>query len=208
MTTSRNDDGFFVFSELTPDRNYIFLLDDRDTNIIDDILILFSDKKGNETLIKANKEKANYFRYSSLPGTKAGKLNFLEEKDVPVVLEKEEEDIMNTVYKSIKFNTGEVIIRYESYAYLEKLSALLNNNPGWNIVLSGHTDDVGGENFNLLLSKRRAESVKRALVKRGISSKRGIVRYYGETKPVAGNETPEGRQKNRRVEMLIVKSAP
>ena len=205
MSVIRNKDGFFLFKELPSDKNYIFLLDNMDTTLIDDILILFRDKKGKETLITATKETANRFKYHCLPGSKNGKLELIDKNDVPVILEEWEEKIVNTVFESLKFNTGEAIIRYESFPYLEKLSDLLIKRQEWKIKLSGHTDDVGRNRFNLLLSKKRAEAVKRALVKRSVPPKRIIVKYYGETKPVADNSSENGRQKNRRVEMLIVK---
>ena len=205
MTVTRNKEGFFLFKELPSDRNYIFLLEDRDSALIDDILILFRDDKGKETLITAAKETANRFKYHYLPGSEIGKPGLIDEEDVLVILEKEEEKIVNTVFESLKFNTGEAIIRYESFPYIKELSDLLIKRPEWKIKLSGHTDDVGKERFNLLLSKKRAEAVKRALVKRMIPPKRIIVKYYGETKAVADNSSENGRQKNRRVEMLIVK---
>ena len=86
------------------------------------------------------------------------------------------------------------------------MSVLLSKNPEWKLKLSGHTDNVGNEKSNLLLSKNRAEAVKAVLTNRGLNENRIIVKYYGESQPIASNDEDEGRQKNRRVEMLIIQS--
>jgi outer membrane protein OmpA-like peptidoglycan-associated protein len=80
----------------------------------------------------------------------------------------------------------------------------LKQKANWNLVLDGHTDNVGDEDANLLLSKNRVEAVKSYLISKGISENRIKVNYFGETKPIADNNTSEGRQKNRRVEFKIV----
>jgi outer membrane protein OmpA-like peptidoglycan-associated protein len=74
----------------------------------------------------------------------------------------------------------------------------------WKLQISGHTDNVGDDDSNLILSKKRAEAVKNYLITKGIATERLMVEYFGETKPVADNTTSEGRAKNRRVEMKIV----
>ena len=70
--------------------------------------------------------------------------------------------------------------------------------------ISGHTDNVGKDADNLKLSQERAEAVKAYLVKKGIKASRIVAKGYGATRPVAENTTPEGRQKNRRTELLII----
>jgi outer membrane protein OmpA-like peptidoglycan-associated protein len=77
-------------------------------------------------------------------------------------------------------------------------------NPSWKLRISGHTDNVGNAASNMDLSKRRSESVKKYLVSKGIAADRFEVQYFGAEKPIAPNETPEGRARNRRVEMLLV----
>jgi outer membrane protein OmpA-like peptidoglycan-associated protein len=69
--------------------------------------------------------------------------------------------------------------------------------------LSGHTDNLGDDDANMILSKNRSEAVKQYLISQGISESRIKVNYFGETKPIADNNTSEGRQKNRRVEFVI-----
>jgi len=83
------------------------------------------------------------------------------------------------------------------------LADVLKKKSTWKLEISGHTDNVGDKNANLVLSKKRAEALRNYLTSKGISATRMSVFYFGETKPIASNATPEGRQKNRRVEMRI-----
>ena len=80
----------------------------------------------------------------------------------------------------------------------------MNKKPTWKLEITGHTDSQGDDTANMLLSKKRAESVKAYLVSQGIDPTRFITLYFGETKPIASNDTTDGRQKNRRVEMKVV----
>ena len=205
MSTLRNSDGFFVFGQLPIDQSFLFMLDGEEAELIDDLLILTKDKSGNEKLITAAKDEGNMFRYQSLPSSVTSIPGLLEEGEVAFILNTRDDRILRTTYESLKFNTGEAIITLESYSYLEALSKMLIVNDEWRIILSGFTDDVGADNYNLLLSKQRAETVKRALVKRGVIASQIRVKFFGESHPLAANSTEEGRQKNRRVEMRIVK---
>jgi outer membrane protein OmpA-like peptidoglycan-associated protein len=73
------------------------------------------------------------------------------------------------------------------------------------IEIAGHTDDVGEPAANLILSQKRAESVRNYLISNGIKAERVIAKGYGEEQPIAANDTSEGRQINRRTEVRIVK---
>ena len=103
----------------------------------------------------------------------------------------------------MQFEYNKASILSQSYQSLDGLAVLLNQKPEWKLRISGHTDSIGDEEGNLSLSKERAESVKNYLVKKGIASERIETRYYGSAKPITSNETEEGRQKNRRVELEI-----
>ncbi len=83
------------------------------------------------------------------------------------------------------------------------IAAFLNKYPTRKVSVEGHTDSVGSDDYNLALSQRRAESVRSAIMARGISSDRITAKGFGELYPVASNDTPAGRQQNRRVEILI-----
>jgi outer membrane protein OmpA-like peptidoglycan-associated protein len=86
---------------------------------------------------------------------------------------------------------------------LEQLSTFLVENPERSAIIEGHTDSVGSAAFNQALSEQRAAAVQNALVERGIAPARLSAVGYGPTKPVVGNDTAAGRQRNRRVEIII-----
>lgn len=106
---------------------------------------------------------------------------------------------------NIYFDFDRYDLKPESYIELDRLYKFLSTNPGIKLQISAHTDSKGTEEYNIGLSQRRAESVVTYLIGRGIEPERLIAMGYGETQPVADNNTDEGRALNRRVEMKIVK---
>ncbi|MBL4652488.1 MAG: PD40 domain-containing protein [Flavobacteriales bacterium] len=108
------------------------------------------------------------------------------------------------VLKNIFFDTDKATLRPESTVELENVYKILTDNPSIKVELSGHTDSQGSDVYNLDLSDRRAKAVVNYLVKKGIPAKRLVPKGYGEAKPVATNETAEGRQMNRRTELKII----
>jgi type IX secretion system PorP/SprF family membrane protein len=120
------------------------------------------------------------------------------------VIEKKDQEVVDMAVKNLEFETGKDIIEERSKPSLNTLAEKLKQKSEWNLLLSGHTDNVGDDDANMILSKNRSEAVKSYLISRGISESRIKVNYFGETKPIADNNTQEGRQKNRRVEFLIV----
>lgn len=135
----------------------------------------------------------------SCPNTAGPKDN----KGCPVI-EKKDQEIVDMAVKNLEFETNKSIILNPSKPALDKFAETLKNKKDWNVLLSGHTDNVGDDDANMILSKNRSEAVKSYLIMKGIEESRIRVAYYGETKPIADNTTPEGRQKNRRVEFTIV----
>lgn len=107
------------------------------------------------------------------------------------------------VLKNIFFETGKFDLKNESKTELDKLVALLNENPNLKIELEGHTDNVGQEKDNLLLSTNRAKSVVAYLLSKGINAQRLTYKGFGSTKPVADNVTEQGKALNRRTELSI-----
>jgi OOP family OmpA-OmpF porin len=97
-------------------------------------------------------------------------------------------------------------LRPESFVELDRVVKLLNDNPAIEIEMSAHTDSRGSDEYNFKLSDNRAKSVMDYIVSKGIAQSRITSQGYGETKPVATNETDDGRQLNRRVEFTIVKN--
>jgi outer membrane protein OmpA-like peptidoglycan-associated protein len=125
-----------------------------------------------------------------------------ENKGCPEI-KKEEQEVINTAFSSLEFETGKSVIKSVSYESLDRLADLLLKKPDWKLQLSGHTDNVGQPATNLTLSKNRTLAVQNYLVKKGVPANRVKSEWYGQTRPIAPNTTPEGRQKNRRVEIAI-----
>jgi outer membrane protein OmpA-like peptidoglycan-associated protein len=106
--------------------------------------------------------------------------------------------------RDVYFNTDKATLRESSYDALNDLVAAMRTNKAMQVEIAGHTDDRASAKYNRDLSQRRAESVKAYLVENGIAEGRIEAKGYGEAEPVASNETEEGRQKNRRVEVRIL----
>ncbi|MGB1038759.1 MAG: OmpA family protein, partial [Bacteroidia bacterium] len=110
---------------------------------------------------------------------------------------------MRTLAKNIYFETASDVIKSESHKSLDKVAAILIANPSTNLSIEGHTDNQGDAAMNLDLSKRRAQSVLNYLSKKGADVSHLRAEGYGETKPIADNNTEDGRALNRRVELLL-----
>jgi outer membrane protein OmpA-like peptidoglycan-associated protein len=120
--------------------------------------------------------------------------------DVPLVMPKVDEIIS---LKNVFFETAKFDLKPTSTYELDKLVAFLNLNPTIKIEVRGHTDNVGDDKSNLILSDNRAKSVMNYMLSKGISKDRLTAKGYGETMPLGDNNTPEGRAKNRRTEYKI-----
>lgn len=108
------------------------------------------------------------------------------------------------VLNNVHFDVGKTSIRPDSYETLNNLAELMKRKKTMIIELAGHTDNVGNAASNQKLSEQRAESVKKYLIQKGVPAQRIIAVGYGSTKPVASNDTDEGKQKNRRTEVNIL----
>ena len=106
---------------------------------------------------------------------------------------------------NIFFDLGKSELRSESSPELDRIVTVLNDNSKMVIELGGHTDNTGSNELNAKLSQDRADAVREYLIGKGIEPDRVASKGFGETKPVATNDSDEGRQKNRRVEFIIVK---
>lgn len=127
------------------------------------------------------------------------------EKMVAVELSKQEAKVLKEAFDNLEFETGKNIIKESSLASLDSLAYVLNMKQEYRLLVSGHTDNVGNPATNLKLSKARAEAVKKYLIGKAVIPDKIITEGLGSKKPVASNKTPEGRQKNRRVEMKVIK---
>ncbi|RFS14437.1 OmpA family protein [Emticicia sp. C21] len=129
--------------------------------------------------------------------------NDVNGKVVNIILEPIKMDI-DIVLHNIFFDSGKADLKPESFFELDKLKLLLEINPKIKVEISGHTDNVGKDTDNLSLSQKRAEAVVNYLIGKGVSATNVKAVGYGETRPIAGNDTEENRQFNRRIEMKIL----
>ena len=118
-------------------------------------------------------------------------------------LEKKEIETVKYAFENLEFATGKDDIKSKSFFSLNALADLLKKKATYGLRIEGHTDNVGKDEANLILSQKRASAVKNYLIKRGVDGSKLDAFGYGASKPIADNDTPEGRQKNRRVEMKI-----
>jgi len=110
------------------------------------------------------------------------------------------------VIRNIYFDFGTARLKNESNPELDKLLKVLQENPNYVIEISGHTDNIGGKDFNLWLSERRAQAVVDYMIKKGQVEGRFLVEGYGEEKPIASNDDEDwGRELNRRVEFKVLR---
>ena len=147
-----------------------------------------------------NVSKDGYLFYSdnfSLENQKA-----LDPFEVNIALNKVKEGV-SIVLKNIFFETNKYVLLPESKTELNKLVDLLKKNPGIKMEIGGHTDNVGNDADNLKLSENRSKSVVQYLVENGIETSRLSAKGYGETMPIADNNTDTGRAQNRRTEFKI-----
>lgn len=111
---------------------------------------------------------------------------------------------MVSILRNIYFDFDKATFKQDSYNELNKLERMMQQNPAMQVEIAGHTDVVGTKNYNLFLSRKRAEAVKDFLTKKGVDSRRIKAVGYGATKPLASNDDEdEGRELNRRVEFKV-----
>ena len=103
----------------------------------------------------------------------------------------------------VLFDTGSFTLKPGAREKLAKVSGILLAHPGLTMQIEGHTDSVGGDAFNVRLSEQRANSVRDFLGEQGVSLSSITAQGFGKAEPVATNDTPEGRQRNRRVEIVV-----
>ncbi len=103
----------------------------------------------------------------------------------------------------VLFDTAKATLKPGAYPTIDRLAEALKNEPDRQVVIEGHTDSVGSDEYNQGLSERRAESVQSALLERGVRSEQIRAFGKGESTPIASNDNPGGRQQNRRVEMIF-----
>jgi outer membrane protein OmpA-like peptidoglycan-associated protein len=113
------------------------------------------------------------------------------------------EGIKITFSSGIMFDVDRAVLKNQYKGEISELSTILNKYEDTNILLEGHTDSTGSEEYNLDLSKKRAQSVANYLATQNVNPTRFTIMGYGESQPIASNETSQGRAQNRRVEVAI-----
>ena len=108
----------------------------------------------------------------------------------------------------VHFAAGKAEVAPGGQRSVDQLVQFLKTYPRRRVLIEGHTDNTGNEDFNVKLSQQRADAVRSLLVARGIAPERIATRGYGPKYPIVENDTPAGRQQNRRVEVLVLNEAP
>ena len=103
----------------------------------------------------------------------------------------------------VLFDTGKATLKPGAYATVDRLATVLKQDASRKVLIEGHTDSVGSDEYNQSLSERRAQSVQAALFERGVEASQISTVGKGETTPVASNDNAAGRQQNRRVELVF-----
>ena len=123
----------------------------------------------------------------------------------PQKVEENTDEVLADVFDNLNFEFGKSDIKKDSYPYLDKLADTLNKAKNWTLEIQGHTDDKGGDDFNMKLSQGRADSVKNYLITKGVLLDSITAKGFGESKPLVANDSDANREKNRRVEFKITK---
>jgi OOP family OmpA-OmpF porin len=105
------------------------------------------------------------------------------------------------VLEGVNFQTSKAVLLKESEVVLDRVAEVLKAHPEVKVEVGGHSDSDGKESANLNLSTKRANSVRDYLLKKGVPADQMTAKGYGESQPIADNKTPEGKAKNRRVEL-------
>ena len=112
---------------------------------------------------------------------------------------------INLYAKTILFDTDKSVVKPQAEFILDNIAIIMNENPDFNFVVEGHTDNTGTPEHNLKLSQDRADAIKQYLSRHGVSKKRLEAKGYGQTRPIESNETERGKEINRRVEINVLK---
>jgi type IX secretion system PorP/SprF family membrane protein len=130
---------------------------------------------------------------------------YLDAPQLKKVSDLEAERVLDLASKKLEFENDKSIILKKSYGELESLTNMLLVRSELKIRLEGYTDNNGTEAYNMELSRNRVQAVKDFLVANGVEASRIEIAYFGESKPIADNNSEEGKAKNRRVEMHYIK---
>jgi len=145
--------------------------------------------------------RKGYLFYSDLYALSQGNADSVYKKDIylqPVALN------AAVTFRNIQFANNSYEVPGAGFIELEKLKQVLTENPTLKVEISGHTDNIGKPEDNLLLSANRAKAIVDWLVRNGIDANRLTYKGYGATQPIAGNDTEAGRAENRRTTFTVI----
>ena len=154
-----------------------------------------SDLEAEKQAIKAQKDKLEASKNEAMD-----KLNALQSQMIQVT--KDARGIILSM-SDILFDVGRATLKTDLMTSLAKIAGILSVYQQFDVSIEGNTDNTGSEEFNMTLSQQRAENVMNFLVEQGIAETRLTAKGLGMTMPIADNSTKEGRQKNRRVDLVI-----
>jgi len=203
-STVTNELGEFQFLNIASSEDFTIKVEKRGIDLLVEIY-LFNDR--NQAVATANgPEEADLFVFKKLPALKPTRP---QKKNVDAPLDEatffaEQSTQLTAPLTRIIFGKGESELPAKSREALNKVANYLRTTDGFNIELSGHSDNAGETGENLALSEKRAVVVKDYLVEQGVSEKRILCKAFGDSQPVADNETEEGRESNRRVDFRIL----
>lgn len=137
-----------------------------------------------------------------------GKIVYFKEKYEVELLEEKSLSISaslkNIILKNLKFDSNKATLQKGAEGEIERIFQFLLENSTYIVEIQGHTDSSGKAELNLILSQKRANRVREALIEKGISKERIKAKGYGESLSVADNKSKEGRRRNRRVELKVL----
>lgn len=150
---------------------------------------------------KNKKMAVNPGAHVSIDGTQDGLQHVQRDFESASVTDR---GILVTFDSDVLFPLNSSYLTEQAKKEIDKLVNLLDEYPSASLIVDGHTDATGTEDYNQWLSQKRAESVMNYAIEKGLNKNSITTNGYGQTKPVAPNNTKEGREKNRRVEVTIV----
>lgn len=121
-----------------------------------------------------------------------------------VIVKQTDRGVQITSDERILFDTGKADIKGDGQVFVQRVATILKEKTQANVLVEGHTDNVGTPQANQALSTQRANAVRSALIANGVAATRIQAQGFGLTKPVGSNDTPEARQANRRTEIIVL----
>lgn len=141
---------------------------------------------------------------SSGSGSNAGNASTDAARRKTIKVTQTERGTLISADEQIFFDTGKSEVTSDGKVILERMAVMLKTKTKKDVVIEGHTDNVGAASINIQLSERRAVAVKAGLVQAGVDAKRMTTKGLGFAQPIADNNTPDGRQANRRTDVIVL----